>query len=92
MDNEPLWIYEGNEDAISVWLGRLASRFSKFHGLAARHANRDMALGEASPGSGWTRDKELSEWIDASQTSWDAWEGVRRLLSPASHASSPLET
>ncbi len=36
--------------------------------------------GEAKPGSGFTREKALSDWIAASESEWLAWESVRCLL------------
>ena len=36
--------------------------------------------GKAEGNSGWTRDKELAEWIEASKTHRHAWDGVQLLL------------
>ena len=77
MDNEPLWTYEGNQDAISEWLDGWLNY--------AEASPADILIwawldGEAGSDADWTRDKELSEWIEASRTHRHAWEGVQRLL------------
>ena len=46
--------------------------------------------GVATPGSDWTRNRELSEWIKASQTHPRAWEGVTRLLQELRKRDQPL--
>ena len=77
MGKELLWKYEGNEAAISTWLDGW---------LKNRDLSRASILtvtwfrGEAKPGSDWSRDKELQEWIDASRTHFRAWEGLQHLL------------
>ena len=81
-----LWQYEGNEEAISRWL-------SKWLGFEA--SPRDQLTwawlhGEAEEGSAWTRNQELSEWIEASQKNSHAWEGVKTAFADSAEARSAL--
>jgi len=71
-----LWQYEGNEDAISVWLDGWLTRPASL----ADQLTWAWLYGEATPDSGWTRDQELEEWIEAATKEHRAWDGVKRLL------------
>ena len=73
---QQLWRYEGNEDVISRWL----DRWLKFQASPTYQLTWAWLYGEAEGDSGWTRDQELSEWIEASKNDRHAWEGVKRLL------------
>ena len=75
MDRAQLWKYKGNEDAISRWLDGWLTPVSPKDLLTSA-----WLYGEAEGDSGWTRDQELSEWIEASKNDRHAWEGVKRLL------------
>ena len=73
----PLWTYEGNAVNISEWLD------GWFENIEASPADMLTWLwfyGVADPGSDWTRNRELLEWIEASQIHPHAWEGLKRLL------------
>ena len=39
---------------------------------------------------GWTREGELEEWIEASDRSWSAYEGVKRLLQGLRYCEEPI--
>ena len=39
---------------------------------------------------GWTREGELEEWIEASDRSWSAYEGVKRLLQRLRYYEEPI--
>ena len=39
---------------------------------------------------GWTREGELEEWIEASDRSWSAYEGVKRLLRGLRYCEEPI--
>ena len=39
---------------------------------------------------GWTRERELEEWIEASDRSWSAYEGVKRLLQGLRYCEEPI--
>ena len=39
---------------------------------------------------GWTRERELEEWIEASDRSWSAYEGVKRLLQGLRYDEEPI--
>ena len=72
---QQLWQYGGNEEAISSWLDGWLKQASP-----ADQLTWAWLYGEAKEDSGWTRDQELSEWIEASKSNRRAWEGVERLL------------
>lgn len=46
--------------------------------------------GKAHEGSDWTREEELSKWIDESQVDWSAWRGVQRLLEVLRKSRKPI--
>ena len=83
----PLWVYEGNEGNISEWLD------GWLKGSDASPADLLIGAwfhGRATPGSGWTRNRELLDWIAASQSHPHAWEGVKRLLQELRKRDQPL--
>ena len=73
----PLWPYKDNEDALSKWLGGWLIRGEV---PLSRMLTWAWFYGKAEGNSGWTRDKELAEWIEASKTHRHAWDGVQLLL------------
>ena len=80
------WRYENNQEELSSWLdGWLNHKASLIEILAWA-----WFYGEAEPNSDWTREKELSEWIDASKTYRHAWEGVKYLLTTLRKSNQPL--
>ena len=83
---QQLWQYEGNEDAISKWL----DRWLKFQASPADQLASAWLYGEVEGDSGWTRNQELSEWIEASKTNRHAWESVKRLLQTLRKYDQPL--
>ena len=78
------WTYD--EDLVREWLDGWLNREASPVDILTRA----WFYGEAKPGSGWTRDKELSEWIAATKTHWHAWEGVRRLLKTLRENNRPI--
>ena len=77
MRKPPLWKYdEENEAEISTWLDEWLNRDFSPAGLLTTL----WLYGEATPDSNWTRDKELQEWIDASENHFRAWDGLQHLL------------
>ena len=83
---QQLWRYEDNKAAISDWLdGWLNHKASPFEFLT-----QAWLYGEAEGASGWTREKELSEWIAESKSHWHAWEGVKHLLKTLRKHEHPL--
>ncbi len=83
---QQLWRYEENHEEISSWLdGWLNHQASPIKILAWA-----WFYGEAEGDSGWTRDRELSQWIEASKTYWHAWEGIKYLLTTLRKCNQPL--
>ena len=83
----PLWTYQGNEHNISDWLD---GWLKNIDASPADLLTWSWFYGVATPGSDWTRNRELSEWIKASQTHPRAWEGVTRLLQELRKRDQPL--
>ena len=83
---QQLWRYEDNEAEIADWLdGWLNHRASPVEMLTWT-----WFYGEAVKDSGWTREKELSEWIEESTNNRHAWEGVKQLLKTLRLQNQPL--
>ena len=70
------------------WIKRMIEQYGK------RSRDDDLAFmwfyGEATPGSDWTREKELAKWIALSEKNVDAWRGVIRLLNCLREGGHPI--
>ena len=84
-----MWTYEGNEDDLSKWLDRW---FTREKASPANLLTWAWFYGEAIQDSGWTRDKELLEWIEASKTHRRAWDGLQFLLRTLRQQNQPVPT
>ncbi len=82
-----MWTYEGNEDGPSKWLDRW---FTREEASPTDLLTWAWFYGEAIQDSGWTRDKELLEWIEASKTHRLAWDGVQLLLRTLRQQNKPV--
>ena len=82
-----MWTYEGNEDVLSKWLDLWLTREEA---SPANLLTCAWFYGEANEDSGWTRDRELLEWIEASETHRHAWDGVQLLLRTLRQQNKPV--